>query len=166
VGTVGSVTGMATFRARDRSSAVLRSPRSEVWAALTDADLIARMTPYVTSIDVDGDRWTWRMGTIPVLGISVAPTFTEVMELEPEDRILFTHDPGKPHEMTSVTGTYDLVDHPGGGTEVSIDLEIACTLPLPGLTRPAVERVMAGVVKHMGAVFSRNLLKHLGEQAA
>jgi hypothetical protein len=26
--------------------------------------------------------------------------------------------------------------------------------------------VMAGVVKHMGAVFSRNLLKHLGEQAA
>jgi hypothetical protein len=25
---------------------------------------------------------------------------------------------------------------------------------------------MAGVVKHMGAVFSRNLLKHLGEQAA
>ena len=65
---------MATFRARDRSSAVLRSPRSEVWAALTDADLIAQMTPYVTSIDVDGDRWTWRMGTIPVLHVSVAAT--------------------------------------------------------------------------------------------
>ena len=41
---------MATFRARDRSSAVLRSPRSEVWAALTDADLIAQMTPYVTTL--------------------------------------------------------------------------------------------------------------------
>ena len=51
---------MATFRARDRSSAVLRSSRSEVWAALTDAELIAQITPYVTSIDVDGDRATSR----------------------------------------------------------------------------------------------------------
>ncbi len=153
---------MATFRARDRSSAVLRSPRSEVWAALTDADLIAKMTPYVTSIKVDGDRWVWRMGTLPVLGISVAPKFTEIMELEPEDRIVFTHDPARSEEMTAVEGTYVLVDH-DGGTEVSIDLQIACTLPLPGLARPAVERVMAGVVKHMGTVFSRNLLKHLGE---
>ena len=154
---------MATFRARDRSSAVLRSPRSEVWAALTDADLIAKMTPYVTSITVDGDRWVWRMGTIPVLGISVAPMFTEVMAMRPEERIEFTHDPERSDEMTAVTGTYVLADHDGGGTDVSIDLQIACTLPLPGLARPAVERVMAGVVKHMGTVFSRNLLKHLGE---
>ena len=154
---------MATFRARDRSSAVLRSPRSEVWAALTDADLIARITPYVTSITVHGDRWVWRMGTIPVLGISVAPTFTEVMEMHPEERIEFTHDPARADEMTAVEGTYVLADHAGGGTDVRIDLQISCTLPLPGITRPAVERVMAGVVKHMGTVFSRNLLKHLGE---
>jgi len=154
---------MATFRARDRSSAVIQAPRSEVWAALTDADLMARFTPYVTSITVDGDRWVWRMGTIPVLGISVAPTFTEVMSLHPEERIEFSHDPARTDEMTAVEGTYVLSDHAGGGTDVGIDLEIACTLPLPGLARPAVERVMAGVVKHMGAVFSRNLLKHLGE---
>ena len=147
----------------DRSSAVLRSPRSEVWAALTDADLIAKITPYVTSITVDGDRWVWRLATIPVLGISVAPAFTEVMELHPEERIEFTHDPARSDEMTAVEGTYVLADHAGGGTDVSIDLQIACTLPLPGLARPAVERVMAGVVKHMGTVFSRNLLKHLGE---
>ena len=154
---------MATFRARNRSSAVLRSPRSEVWAVLTDADLIAKMTPYVTSIAVDGDRWRWRMGTIPVLGISVAPHFTEVMELHPEELIEFSHDPARKDEMTAVEGTYLLADHADGGTEVSIDLEIACNLPLPGLARPAVERVMTGVVKHMGVVFSRNLLKHLGE---
>lgn len=163
MGAVGSLAPMATFRARDRSSAVLRSSRSEVWAALTDADLIAQITPYVTSIHVDGDRWTWRMATIPVLGLSVAPTFTEVMELHPEDRIVFTHDPERPDEMTAVDGTYDLSDAAGGGTEVSIDLQISTHLPLPGLARPAVERVMAGVVKHMGTVFSRNLLKHLGE---
>ncbi|MBL0747054.1 SRPBCC family protein [Nocardioides baculatus] len=154
---------MATFRARDRSSAVIQAPRSEVWAALTDADLMARFTPYVTSITVDGDRWVWRMGTIPVLGISVAPTFTEVMSLHPEERIEFSHDPARTDEMTAVEGTYVLSDHAGGGTDVGIDLEIACNLPLPGLARPAVERVMASVVKHMGAVFSRNLLKHLGE---
>ncbi len=154
---------MATFRARDRSSAVLRSGRSEVWAALTDADLIARITPYVTSIDVDGDRWTWRMVTLPVLSLSVAPHFTEVMELHPEERIDFSHDPTRSEEMTAVEGSYLLADHPDGGTEVTIDLEIATRLPLPGLTRPAVERVMAGVVKHMGTVFSRNLLEHLGE---
>lgn len=154
---------MATFRARDRSSAVIQAPRGEVWAALTDADLMARFTPYVTSITVDGDRWVWRMGTIPVLGVSVAPTFTEVMSLHPEERIEFSHDPARTDEMTAVEGTYVLSDHAGGGTDVGIDLEIACTLPLPGLARPAVERVMAGVVKHMGAVFSRNLLKHLGE---
>ena len=154
---------MATFTARDRSSAALRSPRSEVWAALTDASLIAKITPYVTSIDVEGDRWLWRMGTIPVLGVSVAPRFTEVMEFEPEDRIEFHHDKARSHEMTAVEGTYILADRTDGGTDVTIDLEIACRLPLPGLARPAVERVMVGVVKHMGTVFSRNLLKHLGE---
>jgi len=154
---------MATFTARDRSSAALRSPRSEVWAALTDAGLIAKITPYVTSIDVEGDRWLWRMGTIPVLGASVAPRFTEVMEFEPEDRIEFHHDTSRSDEMTAVEGTYILADRTDGGTDVTIDLEIACRLPLPGLARPAVERVMVGVVKHMGTVFSRNLLKHLGE---
>lgn len=157
---------MATFRAQNSSSAVLKASRAEVWAALTDADLIAKITPYVTSITVDGDRWVWRLATIPVLGLSVAPAFTEVMELHPKERIEFTHDPARSDEMTSVDGTYVLADHAGGGTEVGIDLEIACSLPLPGLARPAVERVMAGVVKHMGSVFSRNLLKHLGEASA
>ena len=130
---------------------------------VTDADLIAKMTPYVTSITVDGERWVWRMGTIPVLGISVAPKFTEVMALQPEERIEFTHDPARRDEMTAVEGTYLLEDHEGGGTNVSIDLQISTHLPLPGLTRPAVERVMVQVVKHMGVVFARNLLKHLGE---
>lgn len=154
---------MATFRARDTSSAVLRSSRSEVWAALTDAALIAEITPHVTSIDVDGDRWTWRMVTLPVLSLSIAPHFTEIMEMRPEDRIDFRHDPARTEETTAVDGSYVLADHPGGGTQVSIDLEIATRLPLPGLARPAVELVMAQVVKHMGTVFSRNLLAHLGE---
>ena len=154
---------MATFKASNRSSAVLRSSREQVWAALTDPALIARFTPYVSRIDVEGDRWVWHLGSIPVLGTSVSPSFTEVMELTPQERIDFTHDPERPEEMASVEGTYLLSDHGQGGTEVSIDLDIACAIPLPGVARPAVERVMSGVVKHMGAVFSRNLLRHLGE---
>lgn len=154
---------MATFTARDRSSAALRSPRSDVWVALSDASLIARITPYVTSIDVEGDKWLWRMVTIPVLGASISPRFTEVMEFEPEERIRFTHDPSRPDEMTGVEGTYLLAERADGGTDVSIDLEIVCKLPLPGLARPAVQGVMVQVVKRMGVVFSRNLLKHLGE---
>jgi hypothetical protein len=85
------------------------------------------------------------------------------MEFEPEERIHFRHDPARADEMTAVEGTYLLSERADGGTDVSIDLEIACKLPLPGLARRAVEGVMAQVVKHMGAVFSRNLLKHLGE---
>ncbi len=154
---------MATFTARNQSSATLRSPRSEVWATLADARLMAKMTPYVTSIDVEGEKWLWRMGTIPVLGISVAPRFTELMEFHPQERIDFRHDPSRTDEMTAVEGTYLLAERTDGGTDVSIDLEIACTLPLPGLARPAVQGVMMQVVKHMGVVFSRNLLKHLGE---
>jgi len=154
---------MATFTARNRSSAALRSPRPEVWATLVDAQLMAKMTPYVTSIDVEGEKWLWRMGTIPVLGVSVAPRFTEVMEFEPEERIQFHHDPSRSEEMTAVEGTYLLAERTDGGTDVSIDLEITCKLPLPGLARMAVQGVMLQVVKHMGVVFSRNLLKHLGE---
>ena len=154
---------MATFTASDHSRAVLKSSRSEVWAALADADLIARFTPYVNGIDVDDDRWLWRMAQLPVVGISVAPRFTEIMEFTPEERITFHHDPARRDEMTAVEGTYVLADHPGGGTDVSIDVDISCTLPVPGLARPAVERVMGSVVKHMGTVFSRNLLEHLGE---
>lgn len=153
---------MTRFTASNQSSATLKSTRKDVWAALTDPELLPQLTPYLHRIDVDGDRWTWRMVSIPVLGASVAPRFTEVMSFEPEERIDFTHDPSRSEEMTAVEGTYRLSDH-GDGTEVSIDLDIACSLPLPGLARPAVERVMAGVVKHMGTVFSRNLLKHLGE---
>lgn len=154
---------MATFTASTRSSAVLRSTRQQVWETLTDAELIARLTPYVTGIEVDGDRWVWTMRTLPVLSATITPRFTEIMEFTEGERIDFSHDPAQDQESVAVTGSYLLADHGDGGTEVSIDLEISCRLPLPGLARPAVNQVMAGVVRHMGAVFSRNLLRHLGE---
>ena len=102
------------------------------------------------------------MGTIPVLGVSVAPKFTEVMELHPQDRIVFTHDPDRPDEMTAVNGTYDLTDHADGGTDVEhrppdrLQPPAARAGPARGRARHGGRRET-----HMGTVFSRNLLKHL-----
>ena len=105
---------MATFRARDRSSAVLQSSRSEVWAALTDADLMARLTPYVTGIDVDGDRWrrhllataTTHPGIVPVIkgngyGLGVGRLARRAQWLS--DHVAET---GAPVDLIAI-GTYD-----------------------------------------------------------
>ena len=154
---------MSSFAAKTRAEAVVLAAQQDIWDALVSPELMARFTPFLERVIADGEHWRWELAGLDVLGVKVAPAFTERMELEPEDRIVFSHDPAHPDEMTAVEGTYVLSDHEDGGTDVSIDLEIACHLPLPGLTRPAVERVMAGVVKHMGTVYSRNLLNHLGE---
>ena len=42
---------------------------------------------------VDGDRWRWEMQSVPVLGSSFNPCFTERMVFTPQERIEFTHAP-------------------------------------------------------------------------
>jgi carbon monoxide dehydrogenase subunit G len=150
------------FRARNRSEATLESPPERVWGVLTDPDLLARLTPYLERIDVDGDRWTWTLTRIPVLHVTVVPTFTEVMTFEETSRIVFEHDPARPDERTGVEGSYSLTPH-GAGTHVAIDLEVWTDLPLPRVSRVAVETVMHGVVAAMGHRFAHNMLRHLGE---
>lgn len=160
---MASVAHVATFTAKTQSSAVLTSSRDAVWAALTDPALIARLTPYVSSIEVEGDRWIWSLTKIPVVGLSVAPRFTEVMDFQPQTRIDYHHDESRSDEMAGVEGIYVLGDHEGGGTDVEIELAVSCTLPLPGAMRSVVQAAMSRVIDHMGVVFSRNLLRHLGE---
>jgi hypothetical protein len=155
------------FRARTRSEATLRSSQDKVWEVLTDPALLPELTPYLQSIDVDGDRWTWNLTHIPVMSATVAPTFTEVMTFDEPTRITFAHDPARPEERTGVEGEYLLRPEtaPDGsmGTHVAIDLEIWCDLPLPRISRIAVETVMHGVVGGMGRRFAANMLRHLGE---
>jgi carbon monoxide dehydrogenase subunit G len=155
------------FRARTRSEATLRSSQDKVWEVLTDPALLPELTPYLQSIDVDGDRWTWNLTHIPVMSATVAPTFTEVMTFDEPTRITFAHDPARPEERTGVEGEYRLRPEtaPDGsmGTHVAIDLEIWCDLPLPRISRIAVETVMHGVVAAMGRRFAANMLRHLGE---
>ena len=152
---------MARFTARNRSTAVVAAPRQRIWDALTDPDLLPRLTPYLHSIDVDGDRWRWNMAHIPVLGVSVAPSFTERMTFDQPARIRFTHEPEQRQEKAGVEGTYDLVEL-GEGTRLGIDLEICVELPLPGLARAGVQAAMHGVIAVMGKRFAANLLRHLG----
>jgi carbon monoxide dehydrogenase subunit G len=152
---------MTRFSARDRSTEVVRADRAAVWAALTDPELLPRLTPYLHSIDVDGDRWRWNMARIPVLGLSVAPSFTEKMTFDEPRRIEFTHDPDSGQEKAGVEGTYDL-EEVDNGTRLAIDIDICVDLPLPGLSRSAVQGAMRGVIGVMGRRFATNLLRHLG----
>lgn len=153
---------MNRFRARNQSEASLRADPQRVWAVLTDPVLLPRLTPYLNRIDVEGDHWTWHLARIPVMSATITPTFTEVMTFDEPTRIDFTHDPARPDERTGVEGSY-LLTPEGTGTHVAIDLEIWCDLPLPRLSRVAVEGVMRGVIAGMGKRFAHNMLKHLGE---
>ena len=154
---------MTRFSATNRSSATLKSSRVELWKALTDADLLPELTPYLRTIDVDGDRWTWRMAKIPLMGGTIGSTFTEVMTFEEPEKIDFDHDDAMTQETTWVDGNYRLKDH-GSGSQVAIELRVTAELPFPRVARPAVEAAMAAVMAGIGRRFASNLLRHLGEK--
>jgi carbon monoxide dehydrogenase subunit G len=153
---------MTRFTASNRSSATLKSSRKDVWNALTDPELLPKLTPYLQRIDVDGDRWTWNMTKVPILGKSIGTTFTEVMTFEEPERIEYTHDKSRKDENAGVEGVY-LLEEDGSGCRVSIDLGVSMDLPFPKATRRAVEGTIRGVMAAMGRRFAHNLLKHLGE---
>lgn len=153
---------MTRFTASNQSAATLKSSRKDVWAALTDPKLLPKLTPYLHTIDVDGDRWTWNVAKVPILGKSLGTTFTEVMTFEEPHRIVFTHDPAKTEENSGVEGEY-LLEEAGSGCKVSIDLGVTVDLPFPKATRRAVEGTMRAVMAGMGRRFAHNLLRHLGE---
>ena len=92
---------MTRFHAKNQSSATLKSSRVEVWKALTDPELLPELTPYLHRIDVDGDRWTWHVAKVPLLGKSIGTTFTEVMTFEEPHRIAFTHDEERSEEQSA-----------------------------------------------------------------
>jgi carbon monoxide dehydrogenase subunit G len=154
---------MTRFTASNKSAATLKSSRQDVWDALTDPELLPKLTPYLNRIDVDGDRWTWQVTKVPVLGKNIGSTFTEVMTFDEPKRIGFEHDPQRTEEKTEVQGEYHLEDA-GSGTRVSIELGVTVELPFPrGMRRP-VEGAIAAVMAGMGRRFATNLLRHLGEK--
>ena len=154
---------MTRFTASNQSAATLKSSRKDVWVALTDAELLPELTPYLNRIDVEGDRWTWHVAKVPILGKSIGSTFTEVMTFDEPSRIGFAHDPALTEETTEVNGEYHL-EEAGSGTQVSIELGVTVELPFPKAMRRPVEGAIATVMAGMGRRFARNLLRHLGEK--
>jgi carbon monoxide dehydrogenase subunit G len=149
------------FEATVDSVADISAPRDDVWKALTDADLLPRLTPLLSKIDVDGDRWRWHMMKIAALGVSVIPVFTETMHFEDGKRIEYNHTPpdGK-RERAGAEGVYELSDV-DGGTHLAISLTLRVDLPLPKASARAVQRVMRSTMNRTGEKFSQNLLGHL-----
>lgn len=151
--------GMTVFSASKRSTAVVPFSRDAVWSVLSDADLVAKLTPMVRSIEDRGGTWLWKLAPIEVLGKSIGLSFTERMDLRPTERIEFTHTP-KGEERAGVEGTYTLSDE-AQGTHLAIDLGVHVDLPFPRIARPAVQTTMHGVIAAMGAGFAHNLDRHL-----
>jgi carbon monoxide dehydrogenase subunit G len=158
---------MTRFSADTRAEALVAVPRAEIWAALTDPALVAELTPFVRRISAEGKHWHWELSGLKVLGVGVAPVFTELMVLDEPQRIEFRHDPpdGAP-ERAGVEGWYTLTEA-DEGTRLVTSLEITLDLPLPRASGRAVTAAMSRVIDQMGDRFSKNLLTHLGaEQAA
>ena len=153
---------MTWFRTSIESEASVSATREEVWAVLTDPDLLVKLTPFLKKIRTDGDTWRWELARVPILSTAVSPVFTEQMSFTEPSRIEFTHEaPSGVRERAGVEGWYSLQEK-GAGTLLGISLGVEVDLPLPALARPAVITGMKGVLAGMGRKFSANLLAHLG----
>lgn len=159
---------MATFSSRNVSSATLPVARHRIWQLVSDPVALADLTPLVDHIDVDGDIWCWTLAGISALGVSIAPSFTERMRFEPEERIDFRHAPPLPErrERAGAEGVYLLTALGDTTTRLDIDITLCVELPLPGFGRAAVERVMGATMQRTGDAFAANLYARLGVDPA
>lgn len=154
---------MNQFSATKREEATVPFPRSRVWEALVDPDLVARLTPMVKSISTspdDAETWIWHLRTIPVVGVAIEPHFTVKMTFTPEEHISYSPVPGQ-KENTCVTGEYGLTATGESSTHLSIHLTITVALPLPKMSRRVVHPVMQATLATMGVGFARALDREL-----
>lgn len=153
---------MTLFRHTATDRADVEASPAEIWAVLTDPELLPRLTPLLRAITADGDTWRWEMVRISALGVAIEPFFTEAMLFTPQSRIDFHHAPPPgTRERTGAEGWYRLDPH-GEGTRLSISLTYSVELPLPRASGPAVRGVMKAMMDRTGDRFSRNLRRHLG----
>lgn len=147
------------FASTNHSREVVPADRADIWAAITDPDVLTDLTPLLHRIDTRGDRWVWHLMGINALGVEIAPSFTETMAFDPKERIDFRHAPPDdgPRERAGADGVYLLEDH-DDGTLLDIRITLHVELPLPRASRRAVEGVMQQSMERTGDRFGRNLL--------
>lgn len=151
---------MTCFSATNHSHAVVKADRLAVWAALTDPELLPELTPLLQSIEADGDTWRWHLTKITLLGIGLAPVFTEQMTFDEPTHIEYKHAPVGRTERAGADGWYKL-EEVDEGTHLEISLTMHVDLPLSRLAGPAVTRVMSAMMQRTGDRFAANLLQHL-----
>ena len=135
----------------------------EIWQLITDPGALADLTPLVRSIEATGSQWEWALNGIEALGLKVEAVFTERMEFIDQRQIIFTHDPPiGSRERAGVEGVYDLTSNGRKATDLQVDLTLLVDLPLPGLSRHAVERVLLSTMRATGQRFASNLYEQLG----
>lgn len=153
---------MSRFSATSKDDAVVAAPRDEIWAALTDPELLPKLTPLLRSIEADGDLWRWEMVRISALGVTIEPSFTERMQFRPKTEIEYHHEPPpNTRERTGAEGWYRLTDVPHG-TRLQIALTLHVDLPVPKASGLAVRGVMSAMMDRTGDRFAKNLRHHLG----
>lgn len=158
---------MNRFEARNISTATVPAPRSDIWDVLRSPTLLAEMTPLLDDISVSGDVWCWRMSGISALGVDIAPSFTERMTFDPESTIRFAHQPPEgAQERAGADGVYTLEAIDEATTHLEIDIMLHVQLPLPRVSRRAVERIMSNTMTRTGDVFAERLYRHLGVDPA
>ena len=153
---------MHRFSSTTDSEAVVAADRAAIWAALTDPNVLPKLTPLLERIEARDDVWRWELQRFPVLGVVVDPTFTERMDFVELRRIGFTHEPPQGTvERAGAEGWYALSDA-DGGTHLSISLTLHVELPLSRFAGPAVQAVMKSAMALTGDRFATNLEHHLG----
>lgn len=156
---------MAVFSSTRRDVAEVPHPVDEVWAILADPSAVARLTPLVTSIEVDDqDRWVWTLQRVPLSGRRLDLTMVEEMTFAPRSRIDYTHGPLSTTARAGAEGFYGL-EQVEAGTRLSIELTVSVQLPFPSLARRAVEPAMQQVLHQMGNRFAAGMLKELSQGA-
>jgi carbon monoxide dehydrogenase subunit G len=154
---------MTVFRARNISSSTVPAPADEIWQLITDPDTLAALTPLVQSIEVAGSHWRWTLEAVAALGLNVDAVFTERMEFNEGRQIAFSHDPpAESNELAGLEGVYDLTPAGSDGTDLAVDLALSIDVPLPDLSRKAVEGVLQSMMRTMGRMFAANLYERLG----
>lgn len=153
---------MTTFSSRNQSIARVPVARDEIWDVLSNPATLARLTPLIDDITAAGTKWCWRLAGISALGISIAPSFTERMTMQPPSRIMFAHEPppGK-SERAGANGVYELTELAPDRTKLMIDITLCAELPLPAFSRRAVEKTMAVTMQRTGDAFAARLYDEL-----
>jgi carbon monoxide dehydrogenase subunit G len=154
---------MTWFSARNISMSTVPVRSAEIWQLITDPGALADLAPLVRSIEATGSQWEWALNGIEALGVKVEAVFTERMEFIDQQKIAFAHDPPTgSRKRAGVEGVYHLSPNSGQATDLQLDLTLSVDLPLPGLSRHAVEAVLRSTMRTNGQRFASNLYEQLG----